>query len=90
MQKRRDELREGFAKLKEVLPVSTLRGSKTSLLDRCELLHLCLTPDADFVPQLSHTSSRSRRRTITSCSKWKMPTENVRTCGGRPDTFETE
>jgi hypothetical protein len=33
-QKRRDELREGFRKLKEALPLSGQRSSKASLLDR--------------------------------------------------------
>jgi hypothetical protein len=34
--RRRDELREGFRRLKEVLPATTQRSSKSSLLDRCE------------------------------------------------------
>ncbi|KAJ6548254.1 hypothetical protein B0H10DRAFT_2019891 [Mycena sp. CBHHK59/15] len=33
-QRRRDELRDGYAKLKDVLPVSTQKSSKVSLLDR--------------------------------------------------------
>jgi hypothetical protein len=33
-QKRRDELRDGYAKLKDVLPVSNAKSSKVSLLDR--------------------------------------------------------
>ncbi|KAF7302990.1 BHLH domain-containing protein [Mycena kentingensis (nom. inval.)] len=33
-QRRRDELRDGYAKLKEVLPVSNQKSSKVSLLDR--------------------------------------------------------
>lgn len=35
-QRRRDELREGFARLKDALPQSNQRSSKASLLDRCE------------------------------------------------------
>lgn len=33
-QRRRDELRDGYAKLKDVLPVSTQKSSKVSLLER--------------------------------------------------------
>ncbi|KAH8835642.1 hypothetical protein DL96DRAFT_1454259 [Flagelloscypha sp. PMI_526] len=33
-QRRRDELRDGYAKLKDVLPVSNLKSSKVSLLER--------------------------------------------------------
>jgi hypothetical protein len=33
-QRRRDELRDGYAKLKEVLPVSNQKSSKVSLLER--------------------------------------------------------
>jgi hypothetical protein len=33
-QKRRDELRDGYAKLKDVLPVSNAKSSKVSLLER--------------------------------------------------------
>jgi hypothetical protein len=33
-QRRRDELRDGYAKLKDVLPVSNQKSSKVSLLER--------------------------------------------------------
>jgi Helix-loop-helix DNA-binding domain len=33
-QRRRDELRDGYAKLKEVLPISNQKSSKVSLLER--------------------------------------------------------
>jgi len=33
-QRRRDELREGYARLKETLPASNQKSSKVSLLDR--------------------------------------------------------
>lgn len=33
-QRRRDELRDGYARLKEVLPVSNQKSSKVSLLER--------------------------------------------------------
>lgn len=35
-QRRRDELRDGYAKLKDVLPVSNQKSSKVSLLERGE------------------------------------------------------
>lgn len=37
-QRRRDELRDGYAKLKDVLPVSNQKSSKVSLLERGQLL----------------------------------------------------
>ena len=49
-QRRRDELREGYARLKDVLPVSNQKSSKVSLLERgtpsplcqsCPSSHLC-------------------------------------------------
>ena len=39
-QRRRDELRDGYRRLKDVLPVSNQKSSKVSLLDRGELLVL--------------------------------------------------
>lgn len=36
-QRRRDELRDGYAKLKDVLPVSNQKSSKVSLLERGQL-----------------------------------------------------
>ena len=37
-QRRRDELRDGYAKLKDVLPVSNQKSSKVSLLERGEAI----------------------------------------------------
>jgi hypothetical protein len=45
-QRRRDELRDGYAKLKDVLPVSNQKSSKVSLLER----GWCAT--APFIPSL--------------------------------------
>lgn len=39
-QRRRDELRDGYRRLKDVLPVSNQKSSKVSLLDRGKLLHI--------------------------------------------------
>jgi len=40
-QRRRDELRDGYAKLKDVLPISNQKSSKVSLLERgqCSICH---------------------------------------------------
>lgn len=41
-QRRRDELRDGYARLKAVLPPSTAKSSKVSLLDRGKhIFRLC-------------------------------------------------
>ena len=41
-QRRRDELRDGYARLKEVLPVSNQKSSKVSLLERGMRIPACL------------------------------------------------
>lgn len=43
-QKRRDELRDGYAKLKDVLPVSNQKSSKVNLLERGMLFLPFLLP----------------------------------------------
>jgi len=53
--RRRDELREGFRRLKEVLPATTQRSSKSSLLDRCESTSFSIPTD---VFPFDHTSLR--------------------------------
>lgn len=45
-QRRRDELRDGYAKLKDVLPVSNQKSSKVSLLER-GMSHSCQRSDAE-------------------------------------------
>jgi len=50
-QRRRDELRDGYAKLKDVLPVSNQKSSKVSLLERG--LFPCSSSPLSF--SLSHT-----------------------------------
>jgi hypothetical protein len=58
-QRRRDELRDGYAKLKDVLPVSNQKSSKVSLLDRGSFLGSLLSP-------LSHpVSLRHQPRNIS-------------------------
>ncbi len=86
-QRRRDELREGFTKLKNSLPVSGQRASKTSLLDRGECLRSAAVRRAEQgESQLSRTSARSRRPTATctrptsvSCEKMKS-SESENSC----------
>lgn len=51
-QRRRDELRDGYAKLKEVLPISNQKSSKVSLLERG--IYFFVSPL--FKPDLSHPS----------------------------------
>ena len=64
-QRRRDELRDGYAKLKDVLPVSNQKSSKVSLLERgwfllsflLLLLLLLLLPLSHAVPATNHIVS---------------------------------
>lgn len=53
-QRRRDELREGYARLKETLPASNQKASKVSILDRGELFGCC--------PQVLYLSSANSRQ----------------------------
>lgn len=48
-QRRRDELRDGYAKLKDVLPVSNQKSSKVSLLERGRPLEVFLAPMVSLV-----------------------------------------
>jgi hypothetical protein len=43
-QRRRDELRDGYARLKDVLPVSNQKSSKVSLLERGMIFPSILLP----------------------------------------------
>jgi hypothetical protein len=68
-QRRRDELRDGYAKLKDVMPVSNQKSSKVSLLERGEPNYkLCMSPLSSDMPllQLPTTSSPSTRPTRSS------------------------
>jgi len=60
-QRRRDELRDGYAKLKDVLPVSNQKSSKVSLLERgwflLSFLLLLLLPLSHAVPATNHIVS---------------------------------
>jgi hypothetical protein len=60
-QRRRDELRDGYARLKDVLPVSNQKSSKVSLLERGIIFPFILPPTA------SHSSTSNQQPTI-SCS----------------------
>lgn len=76
-QRRRDELRDGYARLKDVLPVSNQKSSKVSLLERGLCLESARVPSilTPFL-QLPTTSCTSRSRTMR-CSnvsprqRWK-------------------
>jgi hypothetical protein len=51
-QRRRDELRDGYAKLKEVLPISNQKSSKVSLLERA----------TNHIVNLEHTTAEMQAR----------------------------
>lgn len=57
-QRRRDELRDGYARLKDVLPVSNQKSSKVSLLERgkCLFANKYDTLSQSFVIPLSPPS----------------------------------
>jgi len=63
-QRRRDELRDGYAKLKDVLPVSNQKSSKVSLLERGEAInyhHLArrMVDDMSFSDESHHLSGKT-------------------------------
>ncbi|KAG8929542.1 hypothetical protein FRC03_012364 [Tulasnella sp. 419] len=64
-QRRRDELRDGYRKLKEVLPVSNQKSSKVSLLDRAtthiRYLELTTSQMAQKVAELEAETQRLRQ-----------------------------
>lgn len=72
-QRRRDELRDGYARLKDVLPVSNQKSSKVSLLERgmsvyvhiCSGLLLNLVPPAtNYIIQLDKTTKQMQNRLL--------------------------
>lgn len=56
-QRRRDELRDGYARLKDALPVSNQKSSKVSLLERGMFFPFVLPHRALYLP--SHSSSNN-------------------------------
>jgi len=70
-QRRRDELRDGYAKLKDALPVSNQKSSKVSLLERgkipwiCHLNHAHPSTTSD---QAHHTIGEGKQRDAVSDS----------------------
>jgi hypothetical protein len=48
-QRRRDELRDGYARLKDVLPVSNQKSSKVSLLERGIIFPFILPLDLSLI-----------------------------------------
>lgn len=54
-QRRRDELRDGYRRLKDVLPVSNQKSSKVSLLDRGEYQAIVYLASPELIsPATSH------------------------------------
>lgn len=75
-QRRRDELRDGYAKLKDVLPVSNQKSSKVSLLERGEAINYHHLPrrmvdDMSFSDESHHLSGQTDARDAGSshCSR---------------------
>ncbi|KDQ63023.1 hypothetical protein JAAARDRAFT_44071 [Jaapia argillacea MUCL 33604] len=61
-QRRRDELRDGYAKLKDVLPVSNQKSSKVSLLERATHHIVALeTENRDMHARITQMESEIRR-----------------------------
>lgn len=61
-QRRRDELRDGYARLKEVLPISNQKSNKVSLLERAtnHIVHLEST-NRDLQARLAHLEQEMAR-----------------------------
>lgn len=70
-QRRRDELRDGYAKLKDVLPVSNQKSSKVSLLERGMSLLI------GHSQRRANSVCFSQRQIISFI--WKLKTESCRT-----------
>lgn len=64
-QRRRDELRDGYAKLKDVLPVSNQKSSKVSLLERGKAISDNLRHQMVDVVAFSYKSHHLARQTDT-------------------------
>ena len=70
-QRRRDELRDGYAKLKDALPVSNQKSSKVSLLERGKIHCICRPNHAYPVTtsdQAHHTVGTRKQRNAVSDS----------------------
>ncbi|KAF5375236.1 hypothetical protein D9758_000516 [Tetrapyrgos nigripes] len=87
-QRRRDELRDGYARLKEVLPISNQKSNKVSLLERAtnHIVHL-ETTNRELQARLAHleqemTRLRSLNEKISLPSSSETPSPGV--FDGRP------
>lgn len=85
-QRRRDELREGYRRLKDVLPVSNQKSSKVSLLDRgmCSSighrLSFCLL--IPFFPATTHIKllETQHQQMAMKIAELEMETNRLRGC----------
>jgi hypothetical protein len=66
-QRRRDELRDGYARLKDVLPVSNQKSSKVSLLERGISLSFLLEnrPLISFISNQPYRAAREIKSAVT-------------------------
>lgn len=60
-QRRRDELRDGYARLKDVLPVSNQKSSKVSLLERGIIFPFILPLNPSLIHLVSNQPYRAAR-----------------------------
>jgi len=65
-QRRRDELRDGYARLKDVLPVSNQKSSKVSLLERGIIFPFILLPQIRTHPSAISDQPHRATREIES------------------------
>lgn len=66
-QRRRDELRDGYARLKDVLPVSNQKSSKVSLLERGASVCACDLYDYTYASRQPRITSQPWRSKIVKC-----------------------
>src|SRR6267154_6818667 len=75
-QRRRDELRDGYRRLKDALPVSNQKSSKVSLLDRAttHIKYLEMTQQQlqTRLQQAENETSRLRQCVTSRASAWTM------------------
>lgn len=81
-QRRRDELREGYAKLKHTLPVSNQKSSKVSLLDRAvTYIRQLEANQATLTTRLNNSEDELRRQRDVNENLMRTLTEQHRAVG---------
>ena len=73
-QRRRDELRDGYARLKDVLPVSNQKSSKVSLLERGIFIPFLIPPQTPTHPSpisnQPYRAAREIKSAVTEKNSW--------------------